>query len=147
MFGPVSDQIDQIDQIRLVLAWRLQKSSHAVARKVQELRALSDSQRQSHTMSANAQAEEKPAIAQSVKGMRVNGTHLSLLPLNLIEPPLTLLPAGKQWHPNKSAFRPRANQKSYAKRAEDRKALSAIKAKEKEMKDEKEAERQVRKEM
>lgn len=51
---------------------------------------------------------------------------------------------GKQWHDNKTAFRPRANQSSFEKRAAERKALAAVKAKEKEMKDEKEAERQVR---
>lgn len=52
--------------------------------------------------------------------------------------------AGKQWHDNKSAFRPRANQTSWDKRTAERKALVAIKAKEKELKEEKEAERQVR---
>lgn len=51
---------------------------------------------------------------------------------------------GKQWHDNKAAFRPRANQTSWDKRTADRKALAAVKAKEKEMKEEKEAERQVR---
>jgi rRNA-processing protein CGR1 len=51
--------------------------------------------------------------------------------------------AGKQWHQTKSAFRPRTNQTSFEKRAAERIALAAIKAKEKEMKDEKEAERQV----
>jgi rRNA-processing protein CGR1 len=51
--------------------------------------------------------------------------------------------AGKQWHDNKSAFRPRANQSSWEKRTAERKALAAVKAKEKELKDEKESERQV----
>jgi rRNA-processing protein CGR1 len=51
---------------------------------------------------------------------------------------------GKQWHDNKTAFRPRANQTSWDKRTAERKALAAVKAKEKEMKEEKEAERQVR---
>jgi hypothetical protein len=51
---------------------------------------------------------------------------------------------GKQWHDNKTAFRPRANQTSWDKRTAERKALAATKAKEKEMKEEKEAERQVR---
>lgn len=50
---------------------------------------------------------------------------------------------GKQWHAPKTAFRPTAGQTSYAKRTEDRKAMAAMKAKEKEMKDEKEAGRQV----
>lgn len=43
----------------------------------------------------------------------------------------------------KSAFRPRAGQRSYSARVEERKAMEATKAKEKEMKEEKEAERQV----
>jgi hypothetical protein len=51
---------------------------------------------------------------------------------------------GKQWHDNKTAFRPRANQTSWDKRTAERKSLAAIKAKEKELKEEKEAERQVR---
>jgi rRNA-processing protein CGR1 len=51
---------------------------------------------------------------------------------------------GKQWHDNKSAFRPRANQTSFEKRTAERKALAAVKAKEKELKDEKEAVRQQR---
>jgi hypothetical protein len=50
---------------------------------------------------------------------------------------------GKQWHPQKTAFRPTSGLTSYEKRQEDRKATAAVKAKEKEMKDEKEAERQV----
>lgn len=50
---------------------------------------------------------------------------------------------GKQWHAQKSAFRPTAGIKSYEKRAAERTAMSAMKAKEKEMKDEKEDERQV----
>ena len=51
---------------------------------------------------------------------------------------------GKQWHVKKSAFRPTAGQTSYEKRAAERKTNAAMKAKEKEMKDEKEDERQVR---
>jgi len=50
---------------------------------------------------------------------------------------------GKQWHVQKSAFRPTAGQTSYAKRAEAQKAQTVVKAKEREMKEEKEAERQV----
>jgi rRNA-processing protein CGR1 len=56
---------------------------------------------------------------------------------------LTVRP-GKQWHDNKGAFRPRANQSSFEKRTAERKALAAVKAKEKELKDEKEAVRQQR---
>ena len=52
--------------------------------------------------------------------------------------------AGKQWHAQKSAFRPTSGQTSYEKRLVGRKAMTAMKAKEKEMKDEKEGERQVR---
>ena len=50
---------------------------------------------------------------------------------------------GKQWHAQKSAFRPKAGQTSFEKRTQERKALAATKAREKEMKDEKEEERQV----
>ena len=50
---------------------------------------------------------------------------------------------GKQWHAQKSAFRPKPGQTSYEKRTQERKAMAAMKAKEKEMKDEKEDERQV----
>ncbi|KAI9806667.1 MAG: hypothetical protein M1825_006124 [Sarcosagium campestre] len=51
---------------------------------------------------------------------------------------------GKQWHPPKSAFRPKAGNTSWAKRVEDRKAQATMKAKERELKDEKEEERQNR---
>lgn len=51
---------------------------------------------------------------------------------------------GKQWHVQKTAFRPKAGQTSYEKRTAERKAMTTMKAKEKEMKDEKEGERQVR---
>jgi len=51
---------------------------------------------------------------------------------------------GKQWHETKSAFRPKAGLSSWEKRSAERVATAAVKAKEKEMKDEKEAERQVR---
>ncbi|PGH33711.1 rRNA-processing protein CGR1 [[Emmonsia] crescens] len=63
------------------------------------------------------------AQAQAPKGMRKNG---------------------KNWHDNKTAFRPTAGQTTYAKRVEERKAREAMKEKEKGMKDEKEAERQRR---
>jgi rRNA-processing protein CGR1 len=51
---------------------------------------------------------------------------------------------GKQWHETKKAFRPSAGQTSYAKRSALDKAKAVVKAQEKEMKDDKEAERQVR---
>jgi rRNA-processing protein CGR1 len=51
---------------------------------------------------------------------------------------------GKQWHEKRTPFRKNAGLTSYQKRAEDTKARAAVKAKEKEMQDEKEADRQVR---
>lgn len=51
--------------------------------------------------------------------------------------------AGKQWHEPKKAFRPTAGLKSYERRTQERVLLAQIKAKEKEMKDEKEEIRQV----
>ena len=50
---------------------------------------------------------------------------------------------GKQWHTTKTPFRPTSGQTSYEKRTVERKAQAAMKAKEKEMKEEKEEERQV----
>lgn len=50
---------------------------------------------------------------------------------------------GKQWHEPKKAFRPTAGLKSYERRTQERVLLAQIKAKEKEMKDEKEEIRQV----
>ncbi|KAK4154717.1 hypothetical protein C8A00DRAFT_32454 [Chaetomidium leptoderma] len=51
---------------------------------------------------------------------------------------------GKQWHAPKKAFRPGSGLTSYEKRAKTRVAQAAMKAKEKELKEEKEAERQRR---
>ncbi|KAF2132814.1 hypothetical protein P153DRAFT_364081 [Dothidotthia symphoricarpi CBS 119687] len=62
------------------------------------------------------------SAASAVKGMKKNG---------------------KQWHDNKSAFRPRANQSSFEKRTAERTALMAVKAKEKELKDVKVAVKQA----
>ena len=56
---------------------------------------------------------------------------------------LTNLLSGKQWHEPRKAFRPKAGSQTYEQRQEERKAMATVKAKEKEMKDEKEAERQV----
>ncbi|TGO22409.1 hypothetical protein BPAE_0169g00160 [Botrytis paeoniae] len=50
---------------------------------------------------------------------------------------------GKQWHPVKKAFRPKAGNTSYEKRKANDEAIAATKAKEKEMKEEKEAARQA----
>ncbi|KAL8387781.1 hypothetical protein RB595_009676 [Gaeumannomyces hyphopodioides] len=58
--------------------------------------------------------------------------------------PLGMRKNGKQWHAPRKAFRPGSGLTSYEKRAKDRVTMAAVKAKEKEMKDEKEAERQVR---
>ncbi|KAG8165345.1 hypothetical protein KVR01_005620 [Diaporthe batatas] len=58
--------------------------------------------------------------------------------------PLGMRKNGKQWHAPKKAFRPGSGLTSYAKRAQDRVAQMAVKAKEKEMKDEKEAQRKER---
>ena len=54
-----------------------------------------------------------------------------------------LILTGKPWREPKAAFRPKAGNSSYEKRQVERQAMAATKAKEKEMKDEKEAERQV----
>ncbi|TLD28751.1 hypothetical protein PspLS_04160 [Pyricularia sp. CBS 133598] len=51
---------------------------------------------------------------------------------------------GKNWHAPRKPFRPGSGLTAYEKRAKDRVTMSAIKAKEKEMKDEKEAEKQAR---
>ncbi|KAK6000074.1 hypothetical protein QM012_004062 [Aureobasidium pullulans] len=51
---------------------------------------------------------------------------------------------GKHWQDTKKPFRPTAGQTSYAKRQAKDQALAVVKAQEKEMKEEKEAERQRR---
>ncbi|KAK0657224.1 hypothetical protein B0T16DRAFT_401213 [Cercophora newfieldiana] len=51
---------------------------------------------------------------------------------------------GKQWHAPRSAFRPGSGLTSYEQRTKLRAMQQMIKAKEKELKDEKEAERQKR---
>ncbi|KAK3488820.1 rRNA-processing protein cgr-1 [Neurospora hispaniola] len=50
----------------------------------------------------------------------------------------------RQWHAPKKAFRPGSGLTSFEKRAKERQLLAAVKAKEKELKDEKEAERKRR---
>jgi rRNA-processing protein CGR1 len=57
---------------------------------------------------------------------------------------LTANTTGKQWHEPKKAFRPGSGLTPYEKRAKERVSMALVKAKEKEMKDEKEAERKVR---
>ncbi len=85
----------------------------------------------------NAVAPE--GLISQPQGRRKNGK--SITPVNCTRV-LTPLP-GKQWHEPKAAFRPKAGNSSFEKRQGERKAMAAVKAKEKEMKDEKEAERQV----
>ncbi|KAI0890019.1 uncharacterized protein GGS22DRAFT_149800 [Annulohypoxylon maeteangense] len=51
---------------------------------------------------------------------------------------------GKQWHPQRKAFRPGSGLTSYEKRARLRTETAATKARENEMKQEKESERQQR---
>ncbi|RDW64286.1 CGR1 family protein [Aspergillus mulundensis] len=50
---------------------------------------------------------------------------------------------GKNWHDNKKPFRPNGGLTSYAKRVEARKQQAAIKEHEKELRDEREADRQA----
>ncbi|EAA34741.1 hypothetical protein GE21DRAFT_832 [Neurospora crassa] len=61
-----------------------------------------------------------------------------------VSKPLGMRVNGKQWHAPKKAFRPGSGLTSYEKRAKERQLLAAVKAKEKELKDEKEAERKRR---
>ncbi|KAK2069467.1 hypothetical protein P8C59_004048 [Phyllachora maydis] len=60
------------------------------------------------------------------------------------EKPLGRRVNGKQWHAPKKAFRPTAGLTSYAQRAKERVERETMKAKEKGMRDEKDAERQRR---
>lgn len=60
----------------------------------------------------------------------------------LAQPPV-VRKNGKNWHESRKAFRPTAGQTSYAKRAARQAQETEVKKLEKEMKDEKEAERQV----
>ncbi|EQK98386.1 Cgr1 [Ophiocordyceps sinensis CO18] len=56
--------------------------------------------------------------------------------------PLGMRKNGKQWHEPKKAFRPTAGLTSYEKRTKERAAMAQMKAKEREIKAEKEAHRQ-----
>ena len=85
-----------------------------------------------------------PLVDVKPQGMRKNGTpprKATLQPTPAGHPNRKI---GKQWHAPKAAFRPKAGNSTFEKRQEERKAMDAVKAKEKEMKDEKEADRQVR---
>ncbi|QKX53940.1 uncharacterized protein TRUGW13939_01020 [Talaromyces rugulosus] len=55
--------------------------------------------------------------------------------------PVGMRQNGKNWHSTKKAFRPTAGLKSYAKRLEDRANLANIKERERELREEKQAER------
>lgn len=92
----------------------------------------------STTMVGGEAVSKLPPLVLTSSGIRKNGicSHIK------IRQKLTLQ-VGKQWHTQKSAFRLNTGQKSYAKRIVERKAMETMKAKEREMKDEKEAERQV----
>lgn len=54
-----------------------------------------------------------------------------------------LIRSGKNWHDAQKAFRPTAGLTNYEKRAAREKEQAIVKAHQKELKDEKEAERQV----
>lgn len=84
--------------------------------------------------SVSIQATSKPAP----QGMRKNGTLRHARRSRITDAFL-----GKQWHEPKKAFRPKAGNSSWEKRSAERQAMAAVKAKEKEMKDEKEADRLV----
>lgn len=77
------------------------------------------------------------------QGLRKNGMHIQgkMGKVNSLE--TDTQSSGKQWHAPRKAFRPGSGLKSYEKRVQERTATAEMKAKEKEMKDEKEEERQV----
>lgn len=96
---------------------------------------------------AAAEAAAPVAAAASTKnlGMRKNGRSPGALPVlfsSSVSPLISHL--GKQWHDLKKAFRPASGLTSYAQRSKERIARATMKAKEKELKDEKEATRQAR---
>ena len=76
-------------------------------------------------------------MAVAVDGARKNGKPM----IDIGDDGLTI--SGKQWHERKTAFRPCAGLSSWSQRLEVRKAEKAVKTKEREMKAEKEEERQV----
>jgi rRNA-processing protein CGR1 len=110
-----------------------------------EIFSTTDFVKQYNTLNMSEAVEPRAPAADTVsavKGMKKNGTspHMTQSRFHRL---ICSFP-GKQWHDNKTAFRPRANQTSWDKRTLERKALAAVKAKEKELKEEKETERQVR---
>ncbi|PNY25504.1 rRNA-processing protein CGR1 [Tolypocladium capitatum] len=68
----------------------------------------------------------------------------TLVPTNKPAKPLGMRKNGKQWHLPKKAFRPTAGLTSYEKRTKERVAMVQMKAKEKEMKNERDELRQQR---
>lgn len=86
-----------------------------------------------------------PAASAPAKplGMRKNGTQHSLPSTQHTRLTGGMLDLGKQWHAPRQAFRPTSGLTSYEKRAKQRVEMDAVKAKEREMKEEKEAERKV----
>lgn len=81
-------------------------------------------------------------------GMRKNGRLLARSPrcsVRLQTKQLLTIspPAGKQWHEPKKAFRPTKGLTTYEKRTKERAAMLQMKAKEKELKDDKEQARKV----
>lgn len=96
------------------------------------------------TMSAATVEDAPEAVASAPKslGMRKNGTPIPPRVCDCVS--FANPVAGKQWHAPKKAFRPGSGLTSYEQRAKTRVAQAAMKAKEKELKEEKEAERQVR---
>lgn len=86
-----------------------------------------------------------PTSAIVPQGMRKNGTYaLALMHFGVDSNiHLLIICLGKQWHPVKKAFRPKAGNTPYEKRKANDEAMAATKAKEKEMKEEKEVKRKV----
>jgi hypothetical protein len=94
----------------------------------------------STAVEVSATALEKPL------GMRKNGMSMRRIKsksLSLFCSDVGI-PQGKQWHAPRGAFRPGSGLTSYDQRSKQRALQQQVKAKEKELKDEKEAERQVR---
>ncbi|TRX97650.1 hypothetical protein FHL15_001405 [Xylaria flabelliformis] len=88
------------------------------------------------TVTEGTKAQEAPL------GMRKNGMNILRLEIDWL--PWLTFRQGKQWHAPRNAFRPTAGLSSYEQREKRRLAMAVTKAKEKEMKGEKEAERQQR---
>ncbi|KAJ5915269.1 hypothetical protein N7454_011023 [Penicillium verhagenii] len=109
-------------------------------------------------MSTSVETPAVPAPIAKAEGMRKNGQSTKLpkpaqsplfesrcirFCLDPTNPIVAFLFLGKNWHDNKRAFRPTAGLTSYTKRQELRKHQDAVKEREREMKQEKEAERQA----